>query len=112
MMAILSVLVAMSVLQALWEPAATAIPKTKGFKKKAEMEHSVLKDRDRSPRRCNGAKTMIKSWAKGDISTVGMRRLCYAIVEKRTTPMREPAWPASRGWRQPIQTAEKNCPKK
>ena len=72
MMAILSVLVAMSVLQALWEPAATAIPKTKGFKKKAEMEHSILKDRDRSPRRCNGAKTMLKSWAKGDISTVGM----------------------------------------
>ena len=85
MMASLSVLVAMSVLQALWEPAAASIPKTKGFKKKAEMEHSILKDRDRSPRRCNGAKTMLKSWAKGDISTVAMWRLCYAIVEKDNT---------------------------
>ena len=81
----LSVLVAMSVLAALWEPAATAIPRTKGFKKKAKMEHSILKDRDRSPRRCNGAKTMLKSWAKGDISTVGMWRLCYAIVTKDNT---------------------------
>ena len=46
------------------------------------MEHSILKGRDRSPRRCNEAKTMRKSWAKGDISTVAMWRLCYAIVEK------------------------------
>ena len=49
------------------------------------MEQSILKDRDRSPRRCNGAKTMLKSWAKGDISTVGMWRLCYAIVTKDGT---------------------------
>ena len=80
-----SVFVAMSVLQALWEPVATAIPRTKGFKRKAEMEHSILKDRDRSPRRCNGAKTMLKSWARGDIGTVGMWRLCYAIVTKDNT---------------------------
>ena len=84
-MASLSVLVAMSVLEALWEPAATAIPRTKGFKKMAEMEHSILKDRDRSPRRCNGAKAMLKSWAKGDISTVSMWRLSYAIVTKDNT---------------------------
>ena len=84
-MAGLSVFVAMSVLQALWEPAATAIPKQKASRKKAEMEHSILKDRDRSPRRCNGAKARLKSWAKGDISTVSMWRLCYAIVEKDNT---------------------------
>ena len=28
---------------------------------------------------------MLKSWAKGDISTVGMWRLCYAIVTKDNT---------------------------
>ena len=85
-MAGLSVFVAMSVLQALWEPVATAIPiRRKGFKQKAELEHSILKDRDRSPRRCNGAKAMLKSWAKGEISTVGMWRLSYAIVTKDNT---------------------------
>ena len=111
-MAGLSVFVAMSVLQALWEPVATAIPRTKGFKRKAEMEHSILRDRDRSPRRCNGAKAMLKSWAKGEISTVGMWRLCYAIAEKDKTD-------AGAGMARlaGLATAEsdgreKNCPKK
>ena len=83
MAAIVFVFVAMSVLRAIWEPEPAAPAKTKvrrlGFHQKVEMELSQ-NARDRSPRRRCGVKAMLKTWAKGETSTVGMWRLCHAIV--------------------------------
>ena len=66
-------------IQAMWEQAAQAKPKIKGCFKRVEMELSQ-NARDRSPRRRCGVKAMLKSWAKGENSTVGIWRLCHAIV--------------------------------
>ena len=73
-------LLAMSALRAIWEPAAPATLKTKGHIRRAEMEH-LMGDRERSPRRRCGVKAMLKSWAKGENNTVGIWRLCHAIVK-------------------------------
>ena len=70
----------MSVLRAMWEPAAPATMKTRGHLKRIEMEHLVVY-RQRSPRRRCGLKAMLKSWAKGENSTVSIWRLCHAIVK-------------------------------
>ena len=78
MAALVFVFVAMSVLQAVWAPAAPAKLKVKGCFKRVEMELSQ-NARDRSPRRRCGVKAMLKTWAKGENSTVGIWRLCYAI---------------------------------
>ena len=79
MAALVFVFVAMSVLQAVWEQAAPAKTKVTGCFKRVEMELSQ-NARDRSPRRRCGMKAMLKSLAKGENSTVGIRRLCHAIV--------------------------------
>ena len=80
MKAIIVVVLAMSALRAVWEPPAEpAIKKTRGWVKRVEMEQSQTR-RERSPRRRCGVKAMLKSWAKGEISTVGIWRLCHAIV--------------------------------
>ena len=80
----LFLLLAMSVLRAIWEPAAPATLKTKGHIKRAEMEH-LMGDRERSPRRRCGVKAMLKSWAKGENSTSSVWRLCHAIVTQDGT---------------------------
>ena len=77
------VFVAMSVLQAVWAQAAPAKVKVKGCFKQVEME--LLNARDRSPRRRCGVKAMLKTWAKGENSTVGIWRLCHAIVTEDGT---------------------------
>ena len=69
----------MSALRAIWEPAAPAQRKTKGFLKKIEMDR-VLQDRERSPRRRSGLKALLKSWAMGECSTAGMWRVCHAVA--------------------------------
>ena len=79
MAAIIFVVLAMSALRAIWEPAAPAKTKIRGCFKRVEMEQ-LEHDRERSPRRRCGVKAMLKSWAKGEISTVGIWRLCHAIV--------------------------------
>ena len=73
---------AMSVLQAIWEPQVQAEPalKTKGFKARADAEYAQAV-RERSPRRRHhGVKAMLKSWASGDMSTKCMWNLCHSIV--------------------------------
>ena len=85
MSAIVFVLVAMSALRAIWEPAEPAkAQKVRGYFKQAEMELSQ-NARDRSPRRRCGVKAMLKSWAKGESSAVGIWRPCYAIVTEDGT---------------------------
>ena len=77
-------LLAMSVLRAIWEPAAPARKKARGYFTRIEMEHAAH-DRERSPRRRCGVKAHLKSWAKGEISTACMWRLCHSIVTEDGT---------------------------
>ena len=74
---------AMSVLQAIWEPqvqAEPALKRIKGFKARADAEYAQAV-RERSPRRRHhGVKAMLKSWASGDMSTKCMWNLCHSIV--------------------------------
>ena len=74
---------AMSVLAALHHaPADTAYRKTvRGWRKQIDEQENNL-DRSRSPRRNRGAKAMLQSWAKGEISAAGIWRLAHAIVEQ------------------------------
>ena len=78
----------MSALQAIWDPplqpAATA-RQMKGWKIQVDMERAAHVARSRSPRRRCGVKAMLKSWAKGDSSAVGVWRLCHAIVTEDGT---------------------------
>ena len=71
----------MSVLQAIWtppqQPAATA--NVRGWRNKVGVD--IGHARSRSPRRrSHGVKAMLKSWAKGETSAVGVWRLTHGIV--------------------------------
>ena len=85
MKAIIFVVLAMSALQAIWEPidapAARRTFKIKGFRKQLAMEDPEH-GRSRSPRRSHGVKAMLKSWATGDSSAVAIWKLCHAIVTR------------------------------
>ena len=79
MKAVIFLLLAMSALRAIWEPAAPAATKTRGMFQRIEIEQAA-RDRERSPRRRCGVKAHLKSWAKGENSTVSIWRLCHSIV--------------------------------
>ena len=83
------VLMAMSALQAIWEPkedpTATVVRgSVRGWRNRAAMEESDPA-RSRSPGRHCGVKAMLNSWAKGESSAVTIWRLCHAIVKQDGT---------------------------
>ena len=86
-MIMLSVFLAMSVLQAIWgdrnERLQQPLPETKmvrGLKSQGYAEGAFIA-RSRSPRRRSaGVKAMLQSWAKGESSAVAVSRLAHAIV--------------------------------
>ena len=83
MLHILQLFLALSILQCLWgsnAPAATA-KKCRGWKKQVERD-ALASTRSRSPRhRKFAARAQLKAWAKGELSAVGMWRLCSALVK-------------------------------
>ena len=80
---VLTVVIAMSVLTAIWDPTAaqaeTAKVKGRGIKRKAEAEWKKTY-RPPSPRRSEGVKSFLSAWAKGETSAVGVWRLVHSIA--------------------------------
>ena len=82
----LSVLMGISILQALFTEQADTVRHVKGWRNKVAFEEANVNrsaPRSRSPRgRQSGARAMLKSWAKGEASAIGVWRLIHAIVDE------------------------------
>ena len=89
-MILLSVFLAMSVLEPIWAKERLQQPLhrkvSRGLLQKAEAEGYNCTARSRSPRGRSGAvKSFLKSWAIGDITAVGLARFASGIVTEDKT---------------------------